>query len=51
MRFEILVDGQVIRRVRTPERLKSEALARKVIVDNLRKAGTLGPVTINRLHD
>jgi hypothetical protein len=50
MRFEILVDGQVLRRVRTPERITDEEFARRVIVANLRKTGLRGTVTINRLH-
>jgi hypothetical protein len=45
-----LVDGQVLRRVRTPERITDEAFARKVIIANLRKSGLRGQVTINRLH-
>jgi hypothetical protein len=50
MRFEILVDGQVLRRVRTPERITDEKFARRVIVSNLRKTGLRGTVTINRLE-
>lgn len=49
MRFEILQDGMVLRRVRTPERITDESFARKVIVANLRKSGVRGVVTINRL--
>jgi hypothetical protein len=49
MRFEILQDGQLLRRVRVPERITDEAFARRVIVADLRRRGTRGVVTINRL--
>lgn len=50
MRFEILQDGQLLRRVRTPERITDEKFARQVIAANLRKQGVRGLVTINRLN-
>lgn len=50
MRFEILINGQVLRRVRTPERVTDESFARKIIVANLRKSGIRGEVKINRLY-
>jgi hypothetical protein len=49
MRFEILQDGQLLRRVKTPERITDETFARRVIVSDLRRRGTRGVVTINRL--
>jgi len=51
MRFEILQDGMVLRRVRTPERITDEKVARQAIINNLRKSGVRGVVTINRLSN